>query len=337
MKKHVMIFVLTLSLVMSLLPLAAFATEVETTEETGAATTSEITEDTTEPGRGEFQCGEDMEWQYDSGILIIVGTGEMDDYEKGQEPWCEYKDSITTLIFDGEISYIGAYAFYDYDKLTEVDFGTALYEIGSYAFYDCDGLTEIHLPATFKIFGERCFSGASKLAAIHCEGKFPSFRESCLWDVYCKIYFPVKSPWSVTYIQQLEEAFKGRIEFLASDGSDPYVPEEETEETTAATTAPTEATTVATEAPTQATEDTTGQTVEETTEATVEIQTQPESAATEPETTQAEETEEETAEEETKSTSKAWIGVLVVVGVLVVLNVGALLFRRPKGGKYRNR
>lgn len=329
MKKH-MIMILTL-LVLALPPVAAFATEVDTTAET------------TEVIRGEFQCGEDMEWLYDDGALIIVGTGEMDDYEKGQAPWEEYKNEITRIEFSGEISYIGSYAFYDYDALTEVEFGEYLYEIGPYAFYDCDGLTTISMPATFKVFGERCFSGSSKLAEIHCAGKFPSFRDSCLWDVYCKIIFPADKPWSVTYIQQLEEAFKGRIEFLASDGSDPYTPEEETEETTESTTeAITEATTeAATEATAEATTEavTEPDSTEETvTQETAEATKTPETAATEPDTTEAQETEEETQTEEKKASSnRTWIAVVIVASVLVVLNVGALLFRKPRGGKYSNR
>lgn len=324
MKKHIMIFVLTLSLVMSLLPLAALATEVENTGEAL---------------RQEYQCGEDMEWLVEDGVLTIVGTGEMDDFEKGAAPWEAYKEEITSVVFSGEISYIGSYAFYDYDGITEVDFGECLYEIGAYAFYDCDGLTAIHMPATFKIFGERCFSGASRLKEIHCAGKFPSFRESCLWDVYCNIYFPVNSPWSVKNIADLETAFKGRIEFLASDGSDPYTPEEETEETTqptteAATEAPTEAVTeAATESVTEA-ETATETVTEETTPAAAE------SAPTEPEATGEEsEPQEETAgeEEEKSSGSKAWIAVLVIGAVLIILNAGALIFRGKGKGKYSGR
>ena len=155
MKKRMTIFVLTLSLALALLPMAALATEVETTGET------------TEVVRGEFQCGDDMEWLYENGTLTIVGTGEMDDYEKGGAPWEEYKKEITRIEFSGEVSYIGSYAFYDYDELKEVDFGESLTTIGELAFYDCDGLTSITLPSVFKEFGKRCFSGNFLQAVDH--------------------------------------------------------------------------------------------------------------------------------------------------------------------------
>ena len=55
-------------------------------------------------------------------------------------------------------------------------------------------------------------------------------------------------------------------------------------------------------------------------------------ATTVPET--SEELEEEVPEE---PESKTWIAVVCIGSVLVVLNIGALVFRRPRGGKYRNR
>lgn len=343
-----------LLLCLLLLPLTVLAeeetTELPTTEEITEAPTEAPTEEPTEaPTEAPTEepteaptdapalpaCGEYLTWHYDSGILVIAGTGDMYDYEKGQEPWSAYKNTLSTLILDGNVTYIGAYAFYDYDKLVEIDFGTALYEIGSYAFYDCDGLTELHMPASFKIFGERSFSGASNLAAIHCQGKFPKFKESCLWDVYCKIYFPVNSPWAVTNIADLEKAFKGRIEFLASDGSDPYTPTEETEPPTETPTQPTTA--PATEPPTQpATEVIVPATTEGST-APIATSTPP----TEPEDTLPTPTDPTQPQEEKDSGSSVWIAIVILGAVLVLVNLGALIFRgkgsRRHKGKYHSR
>lgn len=333
MKKLIFIL-LTLCLLLSLLPMAALADNDETAEQPTGETTEETTEATTEEPTQtpapDSSCGDYVNWYYDSGILLITGAGEMDDYEKGQEPWSAYKNQITTLRFEGSVTYIGTYSFYDYDKLIEVDFGNDLYEIGAYAFYDCDGLTEIYLPASFKVFGERCFSGASNLVAIHCEGRFPSFRESCLWDVYCKIYYPVNNPWSVTYIAQLEEAFHGRIEFLASDGSDPYTPEEVTEATTEATTvATTQATTEATtEASSQEPEATEDGPQDNVADSSADVETDPV------------ETSEKAPEQEKKKSSGngIWIAVVLIGAVLIFVNLGMLLFggKRKKKGKYHS-
>lgn len=313
--KKLWIFCITLML-LAMLPLTAFATEAEETEP---------------PVREPGQCGEDIFWTLEGDILTISGTGKMDDFPDGA-PWAEHKDAITKVVFEGSVSYIGANAFRDYDSLKEVNFGSAMYEIGAGAFYSCDGLTKIELPSTFKVFGEESFRNCPNLKEIHCSGRFPSFRLNCLWDTYTKIYFPAERPWSVDLIQQLEEAFKGRIEFLASDGSDPYVPTEPTEATE----------------PTKATEP------EETTQPSTEP-TQPVTEATEPvETTQPEVTEETPTEtEETRPTEtgspevqpqqpenhSGWIILAVISGAVVLVMAIVIVWllislRKGGGGKY---
>lgn len=320
MKKSIL-YILTLALLFSLLSPMALATEVgeETTEETTEAT---------QPVREPNQCGEDMIWAYEDGMLTITGTGVMDDFTDGA-PWDEYREEITQVIFNGEISYIGAGAFADYDALKDVDFGDAMYEFGTRAFYSCDGLTELDLPASFKVFGEESLRGCSNLKAIHCAGRFPSFRLNCLWDSYVTIYFPADRPWGVEYIQQLEEAFKGRVEFLASDGTDPYVPTEPTEETTEPTEEPTEETTEA------ATEATTAPT-EETTQPTTEVTTPPTEPSTEdiPQPTETAASTEAAGVEKTPG-SGSWIGLVIIGVVLAMAGLGIAIFKpRSGGGKY---
>ena len=188
-------------------------------------------------------CGDALTWAYADGTLTISGNGPMYDYEEGAAPWAAYKDQVTKVVFSGNVTTVGSYAFKDYDAITDVDFGSAMHTLGANSFAQCDGLTSISLPATFRIFGEQSLYSCKNLKAIHCYGPFPSFKLNCLWDSYVTIYYPSSSPWSVDLIAQLEEAFHGRIEFLDSDGNDHYTPEETTEATTQptteATTAPT--------------------------------------------------------------------------------------------------
>ena len=219
MMKRTITFFLAFVLILSMTPMA-MATETDTPETTAAAVE-------TKPVRGEFECGDDLTWAYKDGVLTIAGTGGMDDYE-GDAPWAKYKDDIEAVILTGGVTYIGTRAFKNYDALKSVDFGSKLKEIGEEAFQSCEGLKEIELPSTFKIFGPSSFLSCKNLAEIHCEGVFPSFRLNCLWDTYATIYYPVDRPWSVSLIAELEEAFHGRIEFLASVGTDPYTPEEAT-------------------------------------------------------------------------------------------------------------
>ena len=270
------IFALTLALFMLLGAIPAFATEA--TEPTNVE-------------RAPGYCGEAVMWDYHNGVLTLTGVGAMDDFPEGA-PWEAHKDEIKKVIISGGITYIGAYSFSDYDKLTSVSFGSAVAQIGERAFFSCDGLTSVYLPESFRIFGPGSFMGCTRLKEFHCEGPFPSFRLNCMWDTYAKIYYPAERPWKLEYIIEMEEQFHGRIEFLASDGTDPYGPtvptinmgsptEAPTEETTEppteapTTEAPTtEAPTTApptTEAPTETvTDPTTRETTEATTEAAVE-------------------------------------------------------------------
>ena len=307
MKHRFFTIFLALMMLLCALPVSA--------EETTAPTT---------PERAPGYCGESILWNYENGTLTLTGTGLMDDFPEGT-PWEAHQDEITTVIISGGITYVGAYSFCDYDKLTDVQFGKDVYEIGERAFFSCDGLTSVSLPASFKVFGPSSFMGCTKLKEFHCAGRFPSFRQNCLWDTYATIYFPADRPWGVEYIAQLEEAFHGRIEFLASDGSDPYEPTEAPAETEKPTEAPTEATTEPTVPPT---------TVPPTTE-----------AATEPPVT-------ETAPAETGETSGGVTEPLVIVpaapekdgsGKIIFMILGAaavlvlfgmILFGNRKKGKY---
>ncbi len=312
---------ITALLILALLGVPVSAAETET--------------EATNPPRDPGYCGESITWNVDreTGVLTISGEGAMDDFPEGA-PWAEYSEEILMVTLDGAITYIGANAFADYDNLTEVDFGSAIREIGPRAFYSCDGLTEIWLPQSFKIFGQECFRYCTGLEKIHCTGNFPSFRLNCLWDSWVKIYYPAERPWPVSLIEELEGAFHGRIEFLASDGSDPFhteQTEETTEETTEATTeATTEPTTEATTAPT--TEATTAPTTAPT------EQTEPPTQPSTQETVQWTTAPAHPEEAQKPEKSGSWIGLAIVCLVLSGLGIGALVFSRPRGrgsrGKY---
>ena len=167
------------------------------------------------------------------------------------------------------------------------------------------------------------------LKEIHCLGGMPSFRLNCLWDTWTKIYYPVENPWPLQHIERLEEAFQGRIEFLAEDGTDPYPPTEETaEETTEETTQ---------ETTEETTEVTTGPATEQTTASTEEPTTAPTAQQTEPVTLPDTEPSTEAAAQ-SREEAPGWIGAAIVGMVISLIGLGALLFggrkKSAKGGKY---
>ena len=266
-------------------------------------------------------CGENLVWLIEDGTLTISGTGEMADCTGGA-PWIYYKEEIEKVVLKGGITTVGARAFENYDSIKEVDFGDALTQIGTKAFLGCDGLTKIDLPQTFKIFGEECLRDCTNLTEIHCQGGFPSFKLNCLWNSYLQIFYPAERPWPVSLVEELEGAFQGRIEFLASDGTDPYDPTQP-EETEPATTVP-ETTEALTEETTEPVEETTAPTTE---------------ATTAPTTAPAEELEEETTEQtvpettapapkENTSFGKWVLGLCIFTGVLSLGLLTVLIIRR---------
>ena len=270
----------------------------------------------------------DFTWTLTGNTLTISGSGAMEDFTE-DAPWLPYASQIQKVVFTGGVTYVAAFAFADYDTITEVDFGDAMYELGKRSFYSCDGLTALYMPASFKVFGEDSLRACSKLTEIHCEGRFTSFRLNSLWDTYAKIYFPADRPWSVELIQQLEEAFHGRIEFLASDGTDPYTPTAPTQETVEETTEP----------PTEETEATTEETTEETTQVTTEETLPPTTVPPEtstPETTMLETTvpTENPPAESPSCYSPVTLVLAAVVMVLCILCAGVLIIRSHRGGKY---
>lgn len=313
MKKRMILLAAMLCLVASILPMA-FATEAE-----------EATEATNVP-REPGYCGENMTWELTDGVLTISGDGMMDDFPENA-PWADRRDEIISIVFTGEVTYVGKRAFWDCDELLSVDFGDTLKELGPQAFISCDKLPVLYFPATFKVFGEGSLQSCPSLKELYCAGRFPSFRLNCLWDTYLTIYYSAAQPWSESTIADLEAAFKGRVDFQPAESvlpPEPTEPEEEVTEPTEEATEPTETEPEVTEVPT---EEPTEAPTEEATEATVE-QTEPEE--TRPEPTEATDATQPEPEPEKKSGS--WIGIVIIAGVLIVMAAGSMIFGRK--GKY---
>lgn len=298
-----------------------------------------------------FSCGDNLSWSLDGSTLLITGSGEMYDFYSGA-PWSGYISSINHVVFSDGITYVGAFAFQNFDGITTVEFGNSLVSIGKDAFSGCDGLRSISLPSTFKKFGENSFRSCSNLTEIHCSGVFPRFDDNCLWDTYATIYYPASNPWAVSLIQKLEEAFHNRIEFRSSDGTDPYVPTQATEATLPPAT---EAAEIPwnTEALPQATQPAATQpTIPFYTEPTVPVYTQPTTVETLPVQTLPPATQatislgdlEKPQPEPYRPAAtdgSSVFGLLIVLIMLCILFTGALLFRssgkrkRNKRSKYR--
>jgi len=117
------------------------------------------------------QCGEGVTWELDlEGTLTISGSGAMENYESGEIPWYEYKESIKKVIVGQDITHIADYAFYDCQELNEVELSESIVEIGRYAFTNCVSLEQIKIPSGVSVINEYTFHNCVSLKRVELNG-----------------------------------------------------------------------------------------------------------------------------------------------------------------------
>lgn len=121
MRKQITSLLLSLLMLLTLLPTAAWA------------------EDAVHSGT----CGDNLDWTLENGVLTITGTGGMDDYIPQYVPWYSYRSDVKSLVLDSRITHIGRYAFDHCSNLTEVKSSASYFSVssfGEYAFAFCSSL-----------------------------------------------------------------------------------------------------------------------------------------------------------------------------------------------------
>ena len=158
-------------------------------------------------------CGESVDWTlYDSGTLVISGTGAMYDYDYyGDIPWYEHRSSIKNIIIEDSVTTIGDSAFYQCTSLTSVTIGSSVTTIGDYAFSDCTSLTSVTIPSSVTAIGNGAFSCCSSLASVTIPNSVTTIGDYAFQ--WCASLTSVTIPDSVTTIG--DNAF-GRCQSLAS-------------------------------------------------------------------------------------------------------------------------
>ncbi|MBQ6329509.1 MAG: leucine-rich repeat domain-containing protein [Kiritimatiellae bacterium] len=140
-----------------------------------------------------YVCGEDLPWtlsgEGDNLTLTITGTGAMYDYFGGfYTPWYDRASKITSIVFNGEVTTIGSWAFNACNKLKSVAIPNSVKVIGAGAFAVCSSLAgveipngveaiepdafsackieSIEIPISVKTIGESAFAGCNELEAV---------------------------------------------------------------------------------------------------------------------------------------------------------------------------
>lgn len=208
MKKKIITLILSAIILLSIFPFSAFAEE--------SLVTSGV-------------CGENVAWSFNNstGTLTISGIGDMLDYHLGSIPWKDYKSSITEIIFDGEITYIGSHAFCGLKNITEINIPETVTKIGQSAFNNCSSLEAVTIPDSVTTLdgyvfadctnlkevvfgkgltetGDSAFSGCEKLKKVIIPDNIKVISDSTFW--FCVGLESVDFP--ETLIEISEAAFE---------------------------------------------------------------------------------------------------------------------------------
>ncbi|MBR5342904.1 MAG: leucine-rich repeat protein [Oscillospiraceae bacterium] len=111
-------------------------------------------------------CGDSLRWMLDGTLLLISGTGDMDEFGTGTAPWYDSRKNIQTVLIGDGVTSIGDYAFMNCSYLSDVTIPDGVTSIGSEAFYYCLALTDVTIPDGVTSIGNSAFSNCKSLTSV---------------------------------------------------------------------------------------------------------------------------------------------------------------------------
>ena len=90
----------------------------------------------------------------------------MANYSQGGAPWHDNADSIQSVVFTGNLTSIGSWAFENCSSLTSIDIPDTVTTIGDGAFVDCKGLTTFAIPSGVSCIDYYTFGGCTNLTSV---------------------------------------------------------------------------------------------------------------------------------------------------------------------------
>ena len=128
------------------------------------------------------ECGENLTWTLDeSGVLTISGTGTMWGSVSSMF-WNANKASITAVIIDDGVTFIGDFAFQDCPNLALISLPDGLTSIGDFAFLNCTNLALTSLPSGLTSIGDYAFQGCTNLALTSLPDGLTSIGDAAFYN-----------------------------------------------------------------------------------------------------------------------------------------------------------
>jgi len=146
------------------------------------------------------ECGNGVSWSLDSGVLIISGSGAMDNYgEFSPAPWADYADAILSVKIEDGVTHVGDFAFFCLEKIGAVYIAGSVEKIGGWAFYGCSSLEMADICYGVKEIGESAFELCSSLASVRIPSSVTTIRAEAFFR--CESLVGITIPASVTLLE----------------------------------------------------------------------------------------------------------------------------------------
>lgn len=155
-------------------------------------------------------CGEELTWTYDENTLTltILGTGDMDDFSSGNQPWNAFIGNIASVNLPEGLTKIGKYAF-DKSGLTAVTIPSAVTTIEMSAFSNCQALESVSFEgeSALEYIGALAFHNCKALPHLDIPGSVTNID---LWAFNsCTGLKDVTVHWTDLSGLQMNSPFKG--------------------------------------------------------------------------------------------------------------------------------
>ena len=127
--------------------------------------------------------GNNLSWTLDgNGALIICGNGQMANYShQNPVPWNDQKYLINSVLFDGNVTSIGDYSFYDCTNLMDITIPGSVTSIGEWAFTGCC-LKSVTIPEGVTSIHNYAFVSCHSLKSVMIPGSMTSIGEAVFGD-----------------------------------------------------------------------------------------------------------------------------------------------------------
>ena len=152
-------------------------------------------------------CGKNVNYElYDDYTLRIFGKGAMYNYNYiytpqrmySDAPWSSWDSKIKSVVIEDGITRIGAYSFYMFTSLTEVNIPNTITSIGREAFSNCTVLKKIDIPNSVTSIGAYAFWHCGSLAEVNIPDDIETIDEGVFCE--CSSLAHIDIPNSVTSI-----------------------------------------------------------------------------------------------------------------------------------------